>query len=107
MLAVINCASSATELLLGRHATPIGPGARALPNVALGKDALLDIRNKLKLFFDWTNERLSNPPVIGRDTTPAISTLLTQRMDGESPPTSRFQLPRTCSRGSYVENSLL
>ncbi|KIO33013.1 hypothetical protein M407DRAFT_18167 [Tulasnella calospora MUT 4182] len=107
MLAVINSASSATELLLGRHATPIGPGARALPNVGLGKDALLDIRNRLKLFFDWANERLSNPAGISRDTAQPTRPQPFQRTEGEPSPASRFQLSRACSRESYVENSLL
>ncbi|KAG8901709.1 hypothetical protein FRC00_005210 [Tulasnella sp. 408] len=105
MLLAINSASSATEWLLGRDATQVGP--EASPNVALGKDAIVDIRNNLQLFFDWTVERLPQSALIGGDASQAISALRIQRTDGESPPASRFRVSRTCSRESYIENNLL
>ncbi|KIO33009.1 hypothetical protein M407DRAFT_4233 [Tulasnella calospora MUT 4182] len=86
MLAVINSASSATELLLGRYAAPISREARAAQNTTLNQDALFDTQNRLKQLLDWTNERLSKSTFIGSETTQAISMQLTQQMDGESPP---------------------
>ncbi|KAG9045123.1 hypothetical protein FS837_006981 [Tulasnella sp. UAMH 9824] len=109
MRLVIESANSATEWLLGCDATKIGPQAQASLNTTFDNDTILDIRNRLELFFDWTNEYLSrSAPLKGEGyTTQIVSSPLIHPMDRRSPPASRFQVSQTCSREIHVENSLL
>ncbi|KAG8927695.1 hypothetical protein FRC01_007064 [Tulasnella sp. 417] len=67
LLRAIQSARSASEDLLGREATPIDPEARALPNVTIGKEAILGIRDKIKLFLDWSNERVPESALTSSD----------------------------------------
>ncbi|KAG8915510.1 hypothetical protein FRC01_003634 [Tulasnella sp. 417] len=88
MLLVIDSAGSAIACLLERPPTQVDLEAQAFQDATLDKYEIIDIRNSLKLFREWANERLPKAALITGDTAQAGGTLLLRRTDGDSCPTS-------------------
>ncbi|KAG8915792.1 hypothetical protein FRC01_003503 [Tulasnella sp. 417] len=88
MLLVIDTAGSATECLLERPAAQVDLEAQAFQDATLDKDRVIYIRNSLKLFREWANERLPKAAPITGNTVQAGRALLLRRTDGDYCPAS-------------------